>query len=103
MSSASDSEDKYVELVQISDPVEADLLAVYLDNTDLEYQVLDRTRAPVLAGMLPKARRPVRFRVLRENLAHAQELIEEYRQLQAASLMPSDAPPPADDSDSTQD
>ncbi|MBW2277394.1 MAG: hypothetical protein JRF63_07870 [Deltaproteobacteria bacterium] len=98
MSGPNDSDDRFVELVKIASSIEADLLAVYLDDCGLEFQMLDHTRAPVLASMLPQAQRPVTFRVRLADLVQARKLVVEYKDLQSAELLPSDPPPsPAED------
>lgn len=94
MTSNRDSEEQFVELTRIADPIAADLLAVFLDDCELEYQMLDRSSAPVLASMLPKAQRPVTFRVRLADLVRARQLVAEYQKLQDAELLPSEPPPP---------
>lgn len=97
MSSKRDSEEQFVELTRIADPIAADLLAVFLDDRELEYQMLGRSSAPVLASMLPQARRPVTFRVRMVDLVRARKMVTEYQELQSAELLPSEPPPPAED------
>jgi len=91
--SADNDNDTFVELVRVASPIDADLLAVYLDQCELDFQMLDRASAPVLASMLPKAQRPVTFRVRLADLVRARELVAEYDKLQSVELLPSDPPP----------
>jgi hypothetical protein len=93
MSGPSDSSEEFVELVKIASSIEADLLAVYLDQAGLEFRMLDKTSAPVLASMLPKAHRPVTFVVRLKDLVQARKFVTEYKELQSAELLPSDPPP----------
>jgi hypothetical protein len=88
MSAANGSDEEFVELVKVASSIEADLLAVYLDQAGLEFQMLDHTSAPVLASMLPKAQRPVTFAVRQKDLERANKLVAEYDELQSAA--PSD-------------
>ena len=97
MAASNGSDDRFVELVKVASSIEADLLAVYLDQCGLEFRMLDHTSAPVLASMLPKAQRPVTFQVPLAELVHARKLVAEYNELQSAELLPSDPPPPADE------
>jgi hypothetical protein len=84
----------YVRLASISDPVEAELLAVFLDNHGLEFGMTDRHSAPVLGGLTPQVQRPVSFLVPEDQLEHGRSLLEEYQRLQAREAVPSEFPPP---------
>lgn len=95
--SGANGSDEFVELVKVSSSIDADLLAVYLDQAGLEFRMLDHTSAPVLASMLPKAQRPVTFTVRLGDLVAARKLVADYDELQSAELLPSDPPPPSDE------
>jgi len=97
MSGPDDSDDRFVELVKVASSIEADLLAVYLDQAGLEFRMLGKASAPVLASMTPKAQRPVTFAVQLKDLVHARKLVTEYKDLQSAELVPSDPPPFAEE------
>jgi hypothetical protein len=98
MTAANDADNTFVELVRVADPVDADLLALFLDDSELEYQMLDRGSAPIQASMLPRAQRPVTFRVRRSALDHARALLDEYVRLQGATPTPDDTSSPDDES-----
>ncbi|MFO8070342.1 MAG: DUF2007 domain-containing protein [Polyangia bacterium] len=84
----------YVQLASISDPMEAELLAVFLDNHGLEFGMTDRHSAPVLGGLTPQVQRPVSFLVPANRLEQGRSLLEEYERLQAREAVPSEFPPP---------
>jgi hypothetical protein len=84
MSGQNDSDDRFVELVQAPNSTEADLLAMYLTNCEIEFQMLGHSSAPVQAGLVPEARRPVTFRVRLKDLVQARKLVEEYDKMQSA-------------------
>ena len=50
---------EYVELVRISDPVQADLLAAFLEDGDIEFQVVNRSGAGFMSQLIPRAANPV--------------------------------------------
>jgi hypothetical protein len=82
-------EDKLVELTRIVDPVEADLVAAFLEDDELEFQM--RRNARTMASIMPASEVPTVFMVYEADLERAKDLLEEYRKVQAASLPPDDA------------
>lgn len=91
---ANEKETRYVELTRVSDPTQAEMLAVFLDNSAVEFRMLGRRSAPVLASMTPAARQPVVFEVAERHLDRARELLAEYQNLQAREVVPSEFPEP---------
>lgn len=90
------SEQEYAELVRIGDPVEADLLAAFLEDGEIEFQVVNRSGAGFMSQLMPRAQNPVVFRVLEEHLEIGKMLLEEYRTMQHSAV-------PADDEVPTED
>jgi len=88
--------DDFVELCRVNDPVSADLLAAFLDDADLEFAVTDPGSAGIAGAMTPATQTQIIFRVAEEDMPYAEELMDEYRRMQAGPLLPSDAPPPPD-------
>ncbi|MCK9463288.1 MAG: DUF2007 domain-containing protein [Proteobacteria bacterium] len=88
--------DNFVELVRMNDPVSADLFAAFLDDAELEYAVTDPGSAGIGGSMTPQTQTQIIFRVAEEDMPYAEELLDEYRRMQAGPLLPSEAPPPAD-------
>ena len=89
--------DEFAELCRVNDPVSADLLAAFLDEADLEFAVTDPGSAGIAGAMTPQTQTQIIFRVAEEDMPYAQELMDEYRRMQAGPLLPSEAPPPAGD------
>jgi hypothetical protein len=92
-------EPRFVELTSVSDPIQAELLAVFLDSTGLEFRMLGVRSAPVLAGLIPGAQEPVVFQVPEDRLETARELLTEYQLAQAREFVPSEFPPPYEGED----
>jgi len=92
-------EERFVELVRIGDPIQADLLAAFLEDGEIDFQCINRTTAGLMAQLMPRAQNPVIFRVREEDLERAEDLLAEYRKMQEAELIPSEIPPPPDDGD----
>lgn len=90
------SDDKLVELTRIYDPVAADLLAAFLEDGGIEFQM--RRSARSMATVMPSAETPTIFMVYDEDLETAKELLEDYNRGQSASL-----PPDNDTEDDTDD
>lgn len=90
-------EDKLVELTRVTDPVEADLLAAFLEDGELEFQM--RRSARTMAPIMPASEVATVFMVYEQDLESAKDLLEEYREVQAASIPPDDAidPGPAEE------
>lgn len=80
---------EYLELIRIGDPVQADLFAAFLDDGDVEFQVVNRSGAGFMSQLIPRAANPVVFRVLEEDLERGKILLDEYRAMQKV-VMPSD-------------
>jgi hypothetical protein len=74
---------EYSELVRIGDPIAADLLAAFLEDGDIEFQMVNRSGAGFMSQLIPRAANPVIFRVLTEDLSRAKILLEEYHRLQS--------------------
>jgi hypothetical protein len=89
--------DNFVELVRMNDPVAAELLTAFLDDADLEYIVTDPGSAGIMGAITPTTQTQIIFRVAEDDLPYAEELLDEYRRMQAGPLVPSEAPPPADE------
>ena len=87
-------EPRYVELTSAADPVQADLLAIFLDSAGLEFRMTGVRSAPVLAGLTPAAQEPVMFHVPEDQFEHGRELLAEYQLAQAREFVPSEFPPP---------
>jgi hypothetical protein len=86
--------DNFVELVRMNDPIAADLFAAFLDDADLEYAVTDPGSAGIAGAITPATQTQIIFRVAEEDAPYAEELLDEYRRMQAGPLLPSEAPPP---------
>ncbi|MDJ0764566.1 MAG: hypothetical protein QNJ97_16430 [Myxococcota bacterium] len=86
--------DKLVELTRVADPVEADLLAAFLEADGLEFQM--RRSARTMAPAFPTAQSATIFMVYEADVTRAQALLEEYSRAQAATT-----PPDSIDSDET--
>ncbi len=79
---------EYVELVRISDPVQADLLAAFLEDGDIEFQVVNRSGAGFMSQLIPRAANPVLFRILAKDLDRGKVLLSEYQMLQQKPSSP---------------
>ena len=86
---------EYVELTRVSDPVQADLLAAFLEDGDVEFQVVNRSGAGFMSQLIPRAANPVVFRILTEDFERGKTLLEEYNSLQQK--------PSVDDDDGASD
>jgi hypothetical protein len=86
----------FVELCRLNDPIAADLLAAFLDEAELEYAVTDPGSAGIMGAITPATQTQIVFRVAEEDAPYAEELLDEYRKMQAGPLLPSEAPPPPD-------
>lgn len=84
---------EYVELTRISDPVQADLLAAFLEDGDVEFQVVNRSGAGFMSQLIPRSANPVVFRILRDDLERGRVLLEEYNSLQSQPAPPDDPEP----------
>jgi hypothetical protein len=82
---------EYVELVRISDPVQADLLAAFLEDGDIEFQVVNRSGAGFMSQLIPRSANPVLFRILVDDLERGKVLLSEYQMLQQKPSSPDDA------------
>ena len=80
---------KLVELTRIYEQVEADLVAAFLEDDGLEFQM--RRSARTMAPMMPTSQVPTIFMVYEADLERAKTLLEEYRKNQAASIPPDEA------------
>jgi hypothetical protein len=89
--------DNFVELCRVNDPVSADLLAAFLDDADLEFIVTDPGSAGITGAITPQTQTQIIFRVAEEDMPYAEELMDEYRRMQAGPLLPSEAPPPPEE------
>ena len=78
--------DKFKELVRIGDPIEADLLAAFLEDGEITFKLIKT--AQTMASLMPATQTPIVFQVLEDDLPRAQELLEEYREQQRASMPP---------------
>ena len=74
---------EYVELTRVSDPVQADLLAAFLEDGDVEFQVVNRSGAGFMSQLIPRAANPVVFRILTDDLERGKLLLKEYEGLQS--------------------
>ena len=81
---------EYVELTRISDPVQADLLAAFLEDGDVEFQVVNRSGAGFMSQLIPRSANPVVFRILRDDLDRGKVLLDEYTTLQGQPTPPDD-------------
>ncbi len=99
---ADNDEPRWVELTNVFDPIQAELLAVFLDNSDLEFRMLGMRSAPVLAALIPGAQEPVLFEVPEGLLELGRELLTEYQLVQSREFVPSEFPPPYEE-DETKD
>jgi hypothetical protein len=90
---------EYVELVRISDPVQADLLAAFLEDGDIEFQVVNRSGAGFMSQLIPRAANPVLFRILAKDLDRGKVLLSEYQMLQQKPSSPNED----DDDDSGEE
>ena len=90
-------DDSFVELVRMHDPITAELFSAFLDDAELDYSVTDPGSAGIMGAITPATQTQIIFRVAEEDLPYAEELLDEYRRMQAGPLLPSEAPPPADD------
>ena len=88
---------EYTELVRIGDPIQADLLAAFLEDGDLHFQIINRHSAGFMANLVPREANPVIFKVLEPDMEQGNTLLLEYRKLQNAELIPSEIPPPPED------
>lgn len=91
---ADNDEPRFVELTTVADPIQAELLAVFLDSNDLEFRMLGIRSAPVLTALNPGAQEPVVFEVPADRLDSAEELLTEYQLMQSREFVPSEFPPP---------
>ncbi len=83
----------FVELVRIGDPIQADLITAFLGDSEIEFIVQNRIGPGMMSQLMPRAQNAVIFRVRKENLERAQELLEEYRKMQSGEIIPSSMPP----------
>jgi hypothetical protein len=67
---------------------------VRLDDAELEFAVTDPGSAGIAGAITPASQTQIVFRVAKEDLPYAEELLDEYRRMQAGPLVPSEAPPP---------
>jgi hypothetical protein len=89
-------QEEFVELVRIDDLIEADLLTTFLEDSDVEYRVANRSGAGLMSGLMPASENPVIFLVLNTDLEMGQQLLEEFRSFEKADI-------PADDAVVTED
>jgi len=99
---ADKDETRFMELTRIPDPIQAELLAIFLDNSGLEFRMVGMRSAPVLAALIPGAHEPVIFEVPADQFEHGRELLTEYELAQAREFVPSEFPPPYE-GDGTED
>lgn len=77
-----DDAEKYDELIRIGNPIEADLLAAFLEDGEITFKLVKS--AQTMAPILPSSQAPIVFYVLKEDIPRANELIEAYREAQNA-------------------
>lgn len=80
------SDSNLVELTRVYDPIEADLLAAFLEDGDIEFHM--RRSARTMASLMPSSETPVKFMVYEQDLEQAKSLLEEYSAAQNASVPP---------------
>lgn len=76
-----EEEYEFVELVRIYNQTEADLLAAFLEDDGLEFQ-MERS-ARTLAGLYPPTESPIIFRVYADEEERGKELLAAYKSIQA--------------------
>ena len=79
-----EEKDSFKELIRISDAVEADLLAAYLEDGEVTFKLVKT--AQTMASLMPSTQTPIIFQVLEEDFARAEELLEAYRESQENPL-----------------
>lgn len=89
----------FVELVRITDQIQSDLFVAFLGDAEVEFIVQNRMGTGIMAQLMPGTENPVIIRVREDDMERAQELLADYRKMQAGSIIPSEIPPPADDDD----
>ena len=89
---ANDSD--YVELTSITDPIEADLFAAYLEDGGIEFQIINRMNAQMLGGLIAPGQNPVIISVRKDQIEEAASLLKQYREAQRKSVPPSIPPEP---------
>ncbi|MCU0661820.1 MAG: DUF2007 domain-containing protein [Myxococcota bacterium] len=85
-----EEQDRFVELVRVFDTVEADLIAAFLEDDGLEFQLERSARS--LGPLMPGAESPTIIKVYAEDLDRARTLLEEYGRLQQRVDVPSGFP-----------
>ena len=76
-----DDTQNFKELIRIGDPIEADLLAAFLEDGDITFKLIKS--AQTMAPILPSAEAPIVFQVLKEDFPRAEELLEAYKASQS--------------------
>jgi hypothetical protein len=80
----------FIELVRIGDPVQAALLAAFLEDGGIEFH---RTAIGMMDPLFPRAARPVIFSVPAEFEERGRELLNEYRRLiDEGKVLPAEDP-----------
>ena len=75
--------ENYEELVRIADPIEADLLAAFLEDGEITFKLVKS--AQTMASLMPSSQAPIVFYALKDDIPRAQELLEAYRDSQTLS------------------
>lgn len=82
-----EEQDRVVELVRVFDMIEADLIAAFLEDDGLEFQIVRSARS--MAPLLPGAETPTIIKVYETDMERARALLEEYGRLQNRVDVPS--------------
>ena len=70
--------EEFEELIRMTDRVEADLLAAFLEDGDVTFKLIKN--AQTMASLMPSSQVPVVIQVLKEDLPRAQELLETFQE-----------------------
>ena len=77
-----ESQERFKELARVGDPLEADLLAAFLEDGDVTFKLIKT--AQTMASLMPASQTPIVFHVLEEDLPRARELLQAYREQQSS-------------------
>jgi len=70
--------DESEELTRVTDRIEADLLAAFLEDDEVTFKMIKN--AQTMASLMPPSQVPVVFHVLKEHIPRAKDLLEAFQE-----------------------
>ena len=87
--------EEFEELIRMTDRVEADLLAAFLEDGEVRFKLI--RNAQTMASLMPPSEVPVVFRVLKEDMPRARELLDRFVEDQHKRIDADQLPPELED------